>query len=34
MQLTALDKAEERKDEEGQLVYGLLKSVADRLGDS
>jgi ankyrin repeat protein len=33
MQLTALDKAEERKDEEGQPVYALLKSVADRLGD-
>ena len=34
MQLTALHKAEERKDEEGQRVYALLKSVADRLGDA
>jgi hypothetical protein len=34
MQLTALHKAEERKDREGQLVYALLKSVADRLGGS
>jgi ankyrin repeat protein len=32
MQLTALDKAEERRDQEGQRVYALLKSVADRLG--
>ena len=32
MQLTALHKAEERKDREGQRVYALLKSVADRLG--
>jgi ankyrin repeat protein len=31
MQLTALHKAEDRKDEEGQRVYALLKSVADRL---
>ena len=33
MQLTALHKAEKRKDQEGQRVYALLKSVADRLGD-
>ena len=32
MQLTALDKAEERRDQEGQRVYALLKGVADRLG--
>jgi len=31
MRLTALDQAEGRKDEEGQRVYALLKSVADRL---
>ena len=34
MQLTALHKAEKRKDHEGQRVYALLKSVADRLGVS
>jgi ankyrin repeat protein len=34
MQLTALHKAAERKDQEGQRVYALLKSVADRLGDT
>ena len=34
MQLTALHKAEGRKDDEGQRVYALLKSVADRLGGS
>jgi len=34
MQLTALHKAEERKDQEGQRVYALLKSVADHLGDA
>jgi ankyrin repeat protein len=34
MQLTALHKAERRKDREGQRVYALLKSVADRLGDA
>jgi ankyrin repeat protein len=34
MQLTALHKADERKDHEGRRVYALLKSVADRLGDS
>ena len=34
MQLTALHKAEERKDQEGQGVYALLKSAADRLGDA
>jgi ankyrin repeat protein len=34
MQLTALHKAAERKDQEGERVYALLKSVADRLGDS
>jgi len=34
MQLTALHKAEQRTDQEGQRVYALLKSVADRLGDS
>ena len=33
MQLTALDQAEGRKDEEGQRVYALLKSVAKRLND-
>jgi len=32
MQLTALDKAEERQDDEGQRVYSLLKRVAGRLG--
>ena len=32
MQLTALHKAAERKDPEGQRVYALLKAVADRLG--
>ena len=31
MQLTALDKAAKRQDQEGQRVYALLKSVADRL---
>jgi ankyrin repeat protein len=31
MQLTALDQAEERKDEEGQRVYALLESAATRL---
>ena len=34
MQLTALHKAEKRTDPEGQRVYALLKSVADRLGGS
>jgi Ankyrin repeats (3 copies) len=34
MQLTALHKAEERTDDEGQRVYTLLKNVADRLGTS
>ena len=34
MQLTAVRKAEGRKDQEGQRVYALLKSVAARLGDS
>jgi ankyrin repeat protein len=34
MQLTALHKAEERKDEEGRRVYALLKNVANRLGGS
>jgi ankyrin repeat protein len=34
MQLTALHKAEARKDPEGQRLYALLKSVADRLGDA
>jgi hypothetical protein len=34
MQLTALHKAGERKDEEGRRVYALLKSVADRLDHS
>jgi len=34
MQLTALHKAEKRKDEEGRRVYALLKNVANRLGDS
>jgi hypothetical protein len=34
MQLTALHKTKERKDQDGQRVYALLKSVADRLGDS
>ena len=34
MQLTALHMAEKRKDQEGQRVYALLKSVADRLRDS
>ena len=33
MQLTALHKAEQRRDQEGQRVYALLKGVADRLGD-
>ena len=33
MQLTALHKAERRKDEEGRRVYALLKSVSDRLND-
>jgi hypothetical protein len=33
MQLTALHKAESRKDEEGQRVYALLKRVADRLNN-
>jgi len=31
MQLTALHKAESRRDEEGRRVYALLKTVADRL---
>ena len=30
MQLTALHKAKERKDQEGRRVYALLKSVAER----
>ena len=34
MQLTAVQKAEKRKDHEGRRVYALLKSVADRLGDA
>jgi hypothetical protein len=34
MQLTALEKAEERQDEEGQRVYSLLKRIAGRLGKS
>jgi ankyrin repeat protein len=34
MQLTALHKAEGRKDEEGRRVHALLKSIANRLGDS
>jgi ankyrin repeat protein len=34
MQLTALDKAEERTNQEGQRVYALLKSVAVRLSDA
>ena len=34
MQITALDKAEKRKDEEGRRVYALLKSVADGLNGS
>ena len=34
MQLTAVHQAEKRKDHEGQRVYALLKSVADRLGGS
>jgi hypothetical protein len=34
MQLTALHKAEDRHDEEGQRVYSLLKRVAARLGQS
>ena len=34
MQLTALHKAEQRKDQEGQRVYALLKRIADRLNDS
>jgi ankyrin repeat protein len=34
MQLTALDQAKERKDQEGQRVHGLLKTVADRLDNS
>jgi ankyrin repeat protein len=33
MQLTALDEAADRQDEEGRRVYALLKSVADRLND-
>jgi ankyrin repeat protein len=33
MQLTALHKAEERKDDEGRRVYALLKAVANRLGN-
>jgi ankyrin repeat protein len=32
MQLTALHQAARRKDPEGQRVYALLKSVAERLG--
>ena len=31
LQLTALHKAESRRDEEGQRVYALLKKIADRL---
>ena len=31
MQLTALDKAAGRKDDEGRRVYALLKGAADRL---
>jgi ankyrin repeat protein len=34
MQLTALHKAEDRQDEEGQLVYSLLKRVAALLDKS
>ena len=34
MQLTAVHKAKERKDQEGQRVYALLKSIADRLGEA
>jgi ankyrin repeat protein len=34
MQLTALHQAEERTDQEGQRVYTLLKTVADRLDNS
>jgi hypothetical protein len=34
MQRTALHRAQERRDEEGQRVYALLKSVADGLGGS
>jgi ankyrin repeat protein len=34
MQLTALQMSEKRKDQEGQRVYALLKSVAARLRDS
>lgn len=33
MQLTALHMAERRKDQEGQRVYALLRSVADRFRD-
>jgi hypothetical protein len=33
MQLTALHKAEKRKDEEVRRVYALLKNVANRLGE-
>lgn len=34
MQLTALHQAEKRKEPEGQRVYALLKTVADRLETS
>jgi len=34
MQLTALHQADKRKDPEGQRVYALLKTVADRLDHS
>jgi hypothetical protein len=34
MQLTALHKAEGRRDEEGQRVYALLKKATDRLNHS
>ena len=34
MQLTAVHQAEDREDQEGQRVYALLKTVADRLGDA
>ena len=34
MQLTALHQAADRKDPEGQRVYALLKTVADRLDNS
>lgn len=34
MQLTALHKAEDRKDPEGRRVFALLRSAADRLSGS